>query len=140
MTKDDAVPTGERSHQNRQRWYNFVIWGPLVLVPILALVLNGFIGTDDLANGSVSPTRAFIVLFVMAAMLPVIRYQHRLMDEHDERSFIWSGHIGFGFMCFAGMAWDVLHKAAMLPPLDFPILAISSLIVATILWLWLKYR
>lgn len=86
-------------------------------------------------NVAIGTATLWVVGLAFAMML-----YHRAIDDHEKRAWLWAGLAGWYAFVFPIPAWWLLHRAALVPPVDAMLLFILSLIVNSIVYVWLKFR
>jgi F0F1-type ATP synthase membrane subunit c/vacuolar-type H+-ATPase subunit K len=140
-----SLPTW-RSMSPRRRLYWASMGGSVVLGTVIATLLqidrgSGSAAASLLSSGPVSPNFALAAgaLWVIGIAAACIAY-HRAIDDHEERAWLWAGLAGWYAFIVPFPAWWVLHRAALVPPVDVIILFILSMVANAVVWLWLKFR
>ncbi|WOF44832.1 hypothetical protein KNJ79_08080 [Sphingopyxis indica] len=67
-------------------------------------------------------------------------FYHRAIDDHEQRAWLWAGLAGWYAFVFPAPAWWALHRAGIAPEPDVMLLFLVSLVVNSLVYLWLKFR
>lgn len=134
-----------RDWSRRKRLY----WASLVgagLVGALAgaLLYSGRsdMGVDPFFSSSaLSPAIAIAlsILWIGGLAIAVTLYQ-RVIDDHEERAYLWAGLAGFYGFVFPCPVWWVLARAGLAPPVDAMLLLLLAFLVNVAVYIWLKFR
>lgn len=131
------------SARKRRYWTSFgvaaLVGGAGAIWVMLAQQNQSPIG--QLLNGRLPATTAIgATLLWIGGLSAAMTLYHRSIDDHEERAWIWAGLAGWYAFVLPAPAWWMLHRAALVPPVDAMLLFLASLFVNTMVYLWLKFR
>ena len=127
----------------RQRY-----WAAIALATVTGfaggmLLLRGqsVSGGELIGNGPLSAALAIgaAVLWMAGMAICSILY-HYSVDDHEEQAWLRAGLAGWYAFAFATPTWWLLHRAALVPPVDAMLLFAGSLVINTAVYLWFKFR
>src|SRR3546814_4441316 len=85
-----------------------------------------------------------LVTGVHTCALPILAVSiilyHRAIDDHEERAWLWASLAGCYSFVFPAPVWWMLHRADLAPPVDAMALFLLSLVVNSVIYLWMKFR
>lgn len=96
---------------------------------------------EAMRAGAISPRFAIGASILWVAGLAAgMAFYHRAIDDHEQRAWLWAGLAGWYAFVFPAPAWWVLHRAGVAPEPDLMLMFLVSLIVNSLVYLWLKFR
>ncbi|MCB2075237.1 MAG: hypothetical protein H6917_13215 [Novosphingobium sp.] len=142
MINSTKMGDGERREKSRiRRWWAVILGAPLALPPIFYATHHLFWPDGPFLDGALNPRFAIVaaVSTCVLGLLVAVPY-HRIIDEHEERSFLWGATVGFWLMAFGGFAWFFLVAAKLIPMASFLIFWLACILVGAAVQLWLQFR
>ena len=139
---DNTIASGEERAKRRSRRYALaMIVPPVAAVALLELarrtIGGGERGIDMLQNPTMATIMAAII--VIGTAIAAI-WQHRVMDEQEERAMLWGNTVALYCVIAFGFAADILAWAGMVQPIAHMALVVACLVPGIATLLWLRFR
>jgi hypothetical protein len=95
-----------------------------------------------LFDGPLSPAVAIVLALVVGVVIPALSiYWHlRVIDEQEAAAYNKGALIAMYVFWIGAPVWWLLWKGGLVPAPDGVLIYAITAIVATIIWLWAKYR
>lgn len=134
-----------RDWSRRKRLYWASLIGAGLIGALAATLLHSGrveVGGDPFfSNSALSPTIAIILALLWIGGLAVTAFFYqRVIDDHEERAYLWAGLAGFYAFIIPAPAWWALARASILPPVDAMLLVLFAVIANAAVYFWLKFR
>jgi hypothetical protein len=143
-----AAPPKSASGYEKRYWRTWLIVIGLG-VPV-GIILG--MSTLDAGTGNFNPFastpigRAVAILLavlVTGVFLASILLYHRVVDDHEERAYLWGSQVAYYFLILAFPAWWLLGRGGIVGPITtgsaFAAILISFVVQGAV-WAWLKFR
>lgn len=136
--------SGEDRARRRQRRVWTAVLLPGLVAFALLMAVRTWMGVPLGFGLSVwRPTPGFAVLAVVVTVIAVAVgaiWQHRVIDEQEERAILWGGTVGFYVALVSAMAADAFRMANLIPAVPHLAVLAGSLVAAVLTYAWVRFR